>query len=588
MPQLCTTPNCPCSQSPFANLSSELPDKEVFIGLFWAFEQPQLGTQGWTRVICGASCQSSISQQEADLCAKRAAERCCLCDHQPEPPCVDPCGGDCANSIQPSCVDPPIAPCPPPFGNVQQGCQSDQFSSQVAACEFYAHTQADADAIANSVCQYRLLNGPRTPNVANCPVILGIFPPSPIHLSQGETLVLSVAYTYTGPGPLTFLWSLNNIPLANTPASTLTIPNVTDVDSGSYTLQIVAPGCPVIFSPSVTVEVVSTGCGTDTDINAAPTNEDLVTIEERGDFTAPASSNCDGIPDRVYTSIGNLPDGYYVWQYLGGVWQAVFTHLADVPPCAGNPSFTNYGVVFCGATYTDNGTPVDAFEFFFGDCPIDPNPAVPQQCIWDNYDDGIDQPVVASSLFHHTGGEMQVFGPKLALYDFYCPCGTVVCSPSADPVTFRLLEYVLDDLPERVRIKDYAAQFLSPLQACAGCDNRVGVEWDGTFPFRFYQPLFNDPPTTDLRYEPVVNSANSSIGGKVFSSSQASIFLSTTAGNVPCWFIVIQCKVPGGGSSQILWQGEKVTGLTPAGIYNLIPGACFGDQAPTCLIIEEY
>ena len=343
MPQICTTPNCPCSTNPFANLSSEDPDKQVFIGLHWSFIQPPLGGN-WSQVLCGASCQSSISQYEADLCAQRAAERCCLCDHQGVP-CVEPCGGPCLDSITADCPDPPIPPCPPPFCNVPQGCQNSQFSSQVSGGEFYAHTQADADAIAASVCQSRLLTGPRTENTPGCPVVTVMSPESPAHANEGQSLTISASINYTGAGPLSFLWYLNGIPLSSTPTASLEFASLATGDSGTYVLQVSAPGCSAVLSPPVILEVVSS-CVED----AGPLPPDGATPFEipaevewetfsvvPGDYSTFVSSvgicNPTNIEQATWAGQPNHPPGTYEFEYLSGYFQEIAPSCGD-PICS--------------------------------------------------------------------------------------------------------------------------------------------------------------------------------------------------------------------------------------------------------------
>lgn len=66
---------CPCSDNPFANLSSEAPDLPVFLGTYSAHQTPPLGTD-WDFFDCTDTCESTVSQDAADLCA---AERAFLC-----------------------------------------------------------------------------------------------------------------------------------------------------------------------------------------------------------------------------------------------------------------------------------------------------------------------------------------------------------------------------------------------------------------------------------------------------------------------------------------------------------------------------
>lgn len=62
--------DCACSDNPFANLTSENPDREVWLGdnYGWSYYFPNLGSN-WTRNSCLGVCKSLISQADADLCA---------------------------------------------------------------------------------------------------------------------------------------------------------------------------------------------------------------------------------------------------------------------------------------------------------------------------------------------------------------------------------------------------------------------------------------------------------------------------------------------------------------------------------------
>ena len=78
----CSTPpaDCyPCYISPIANLSSELPDSQVYIGMSWNSQQPPIDPVNgdtWDTVGCLAVCTSTISQEDADLCAQRQQIYC--------------------------------------------------------------------------------------------------------------------------------------------------------------------------------------------------------------------------------------------------------------------------------------------------------------------------------------------------------------------------------------------------------------------------------------------------------------------------------------------------------------------------------
>lgn len=73
---LCPTKiDCACDDNPFANLSAEAPDKRLFFSTAFVQLLPPLGT-AWGQTFCSSVCESSTSQQAADLCATLQAEEC--------------------------------------------------------------------------------------------------------------------------------------------------------------------------------------------------------------------------------------------------------------------------------------------------------------------------------------------------------------------------------------------------------------------------------------------------------------------------------------------------------------------------------
>lgn len=56
--------SCECIDSPFENLSSELPDSTRYV------------KQVWKSPNCREICVSAISQEDADICALLLAEEC--------------------------------------------------------------------------------------------------------------------------------------------------------------------------------------------------------------------------------------------------------------------------------------------------------------------------------------------------------------------------------------------------------------------------------------------------------------------------------------------------------------------------------
>jgi len=65
----CPNPHnlCPDPSAPIQNLSSEAPDEFVYIGRYWPPNEPPLDSGGpWTSTYCGQTCESTISQEDAD------------------------------------------------------------------------------------------------------------------------------------------------------------------------------------------------------------------------------------------------------------------------------------------------------------------------------------------------------------------------------------------------------------------------------------------------------------------------------------------------------------------------------------------
>lgn len=80
MPCSNIVPCWPCYVSPLANLTAEAADGEVFIGQSWTDPTgtpftPQIGTR-WTATGCLGICESTISQDAANLCASNQVSQC--------------------------------------------------------------------------------------------------------------------------------------------------------------------------------------------------------------------------------------------------------------------------------------------------------------------------------------------------------------------------------------------------------------------------------------------------------------------------------------------------------------------------------
>lgn len=153
--------------TPLANLTSELPDKDLFIGLNWGWDNnvPPLGSN-FSRTSCLGLCTSAISQDDADACAARA-----------ELVCASGTWGPPGTSGPPPTHGPPLQP-PPSTGqalatNQSQTCtvicpDGNAFAWTVAAGYFISTSLVQANemayalacrlAYANMICMGALSN----------------------------------------------------------------------------------------------------------------------------------------------------------------------------------------------------------------------------------------------------------------------------------------------------------------------------------------------------------------------------------------------------------------------------------------------
>lgn len=266
--------------NPLANLSSEAPDVETFFSLNWMHRIPG-GGEPTGKYDCFSVCESEASQQDADLCARQQAEECAIINEPPIKPCqTDPCPGPCDNpqcdippvfcqtppcNVPPvPCQTPPCNPTPILYCNDAVTCGPTGCETTVPACVVTAGSKADANAIAASLCQHFAWECqfqrprppvPPVPPVPVCPSITGYGQTSPVVLNEGDSTVLSVTVAYTGAGPLIYVWYVNGFPLAITPGPSLNLNNVTVADSGTYALGISAPGCALVLSNEIVVDV---------------------------------------------------------------------------------------------------------------------------------------------------------------------------------------------------------------------------------------------------------------------------------------------------------------------------------------------
>lgn len=136
------------TDDPISNLSSEAPDRQVFLGEVggvWPL-LPNLGSN-WTVDSCLGQCVSDISAEDALLCAAKNAVICMATDNWDTPPSQPP--------VSPP--DSPNAPTTPTklFPSTAQFCTAEcpdgtSFIYVVAPGAFLGLTQAMADLMANS------------------------------------------------------------------------------------------------------------------------------------------------------------------------------------------------------------------------------------------------------------------------------------------------------------------------------------------------------------------------------------------------------------------------------------------------------
>lgn len=138
---------CECSENPFSNLSAEAPDVDRFFALFHFAGDPPLG-DSFSQASCLTVCESTVSQEDADLCALRQAQQC-VWDNPGF-------GGDWRT---PPTIQRPNGSSVQIFSNRVQSCTTtcpdgSPFTFTVAAGQIIALSQAEADFLAYSyACQ---------------------------------------------------------------------------------------------------------------------------------------------------------------------------------------------------------------------------------------------------------------------------------------------------------------------------------------------------------------------------------------------------------------------------------------------------
>jgi len=363
--------DCECSDNPFINTSAEAPDPNLFFARRYFPNIPSLNeNDSWyERSSCLGTCFSEISQQDAEDCSLRNAQLCTW------------------NPVQPPLTflsdDPTSVPRSNIFGNAATSCSTPcptgpDFVFTVPANTFYALTQQEANALAQSVCEYRALvfrmcqNIPPEPPVCDV-TITSVMPPSMcVDAAVGESAAFGVTFDYTGMTNPTFLWLKDGIPLTQTQNPSLTISPVLPFDEGVYQLAIMVPHCPTVLSPPITLSV--------SDHVAVPANFDISAEQNWEEFTAYGGAffgdtasqpwtefvsslgfcNPTGLFEFSWPNMADHPPGQYHISYVQGFW------LTNAPPpCA--PATPDKGTVVLTAIWDDNfnydtPNPCDSFQ----------------------------------------------------------------------------------------------------------------------------------------------------------------------------------------------------------------------------------
>lgn len=136
---------CECSDDPIANYSAEAADTIKYRSLGFFNGTPPLGWS-YAQLGCVRLCESTVSQQDADDCARRQAQECVWNDFDDDPNHPPNCN--------PPCTSPPSTPTI--YYNTAQVCSATcpdgrTFTYMVAVGTVAALSQAEANAIAFSL-----------------------------------------------------------------------------------------------------------------------------------------------------------------------------------------------------------------------------------------------------------------------------------------------------------------------------------------------------------------------------------------------------------------------------------------------------
>lgn len=556
--------DCFCLDNPFRNLTSENPDPLTFFArVFPPFPVTINGPlDTFWAPGCVSDCFSTVSQFDAEACALRQATVC-----NNSPPTGNPPG-------------------PQLFGNEPQSCEvacpmGESFTYSIPAGTFLAVNQELANLIAQSFCYeqafaLRDCDQPPGPPVTVCPTITGVSPAGPINANVGDNITLSATYTFPGSASaLLFVWFLNGSPIATLHDDpTLQINDIMESDEGDYTLGIFANGCDPVFSNPITINV---GCVAEVPPPAAPKDNGDGTFDYSarvsiGTFEVMATGdNHDPAVGQNSTSLGALTAGWYEVVYQGGGFE--FTAPDVDPPF---DPVTAYTADAWGAEFEIGGFPTAIVDYpydssLYATCALAESTIAPPG-------------TSLTGLFETTdsgGGVARVYGPAWPVVP---PIGSTMAKCDGKWPTMEIFHYVFEAMPLNLQIVHFDS-FVNLLQVCSTCQDRVGIEWDGSLERVAYDPFF-------LSYQigAPFSSATISLNGKRISTSSVEIILTEDPPGTPVWKLTIKCKRTGqpngGGTGDIIWSGIKAKGRTPDGVYVSLEEACNPGQNPECCRIE--
>lgn len=568
----CSHALCPCTDNPLANLSSERPDRRIFIGFGYA---------GFTSLACFQICHSEESQEEADRCAQLLAETCNpgVCPDNTYPPC---------DGVEP--VIPDDAAERGLFFNTTQICERNGVVRTIPAGTVAGWSQADADARALSICGGDV---PVTPPIAICPSIGDTFPSSPATVEVGMSVMLSADVQYGGAEPLVYLWLKNNLPLVITPGPALLLTNVQTSDSGQYDLQVSAPGCAPVRRPVLNLSVQEE-CSIPDEIDLFPFT---LKVKDIDCYAADLTSVLDGclaesqewahkwsgrvgLRDPFGSNFSTSSEYYATSYYVNDVFPPIPSRAASL-----NGKMLNYAEVWgpvTGAQYkqwfVDNSCSdlhlLDSIEndkkywFFSLACYEHANGQPP--CYIDTPLCGVLWLGVKSCGDSPDGIYTKVFGRGISspatlelIWDACLQTGSPV--PDEPPCPEITPAFIIEDWEtKKVEMTSCPADFLIPPPGTP--------EWDGVI-----NDYFDcEPGSYFLSNAYAIGTM--AINGKTF--YRAVVSGPQHFDGVNRWYLALECRYASGVSPRPVWEGLKESGDTPAGIYYRIGSEC--PESPDC------